>query len=102
MTSKPPPWYPGRRLLALEYYLRLAMRYGVGGGGVAWELIADHGRNPLVLLVAAMLATSTDVLGLVRGLIAQAKLERKTLDEIIEEEQQREREYPRQGEGDRK
>lgn len=68
----------------------MLMRYVVGGGGIAWELLVDRGKNPLVLLIAAMLATSTDVLGIVRGLIAQAKMERKTLSELIDEEQRRE------------
>lgn len=83
-------WQPGRRQQAFEWYLRLVMRYGIGGGGIGWELIADHGKNPLVLLVAAMLATSTDVLGLVRGLITQAKLEQKTLEELLDEQEHKE------------
>lgn len=67
------------------------MRYVVGGGGIAWELLVDGGKNPLVLLVAAMLATSTDVLGVVRGLVNQAKAEQRTLEELIDEEQTREK-----------
>jgi hypothetical protein len=85
----PKRYIPSPRALAAEWYLRLVSR-GVGVMGVVWELIFDKGRNPLTLLIAAMLATSTDVLGVVRGLIAQAKMEKRTLEDLLNEEQRRE------------
>lgn len=90
MSDEPQRWFPSRRSQAAEWYLRQCMRYLVGGGSIAWELLADHGKNPLVLLIGAMLATSTDVLGIVRALISQAKMERRTLEELVSEEQRRE------------
>lgn len=86
-------WYPSERTQALEFYLRMLMRYVVGGGAFAWELALDKGRNPLVLLIAAMLATSTDVVGVVRGLVQQAKAEQKSLEDLIDDDRRRDREW---------
>ena len=83
---EPPKWYPSRRQMVFEWYARFLMRYIVGPGVIAWELAADHGKNLAVLLVGAMLASSTDVVNIVRGLIAQARFEKKELDELVRQE----------------
>jgi hypothetical protein len=68
------------------------MRYVAGPSVIAWELLADDGRNLAVLLVGAMITSSGDAMGLVRGLIQQARFERKSLEELIAAEVDRETE----------
>lgn len=69
--------------------MRIGLRL-MGAGTFAWEILADKGRNLTVLLAATMLASSMNVLDLVRGLIAQAKAERMSLEELVEQERRRE------------
>ncbi len=83
-------WYPSPREQAWDWRARRVMRYVVGPATIGWELIADKGHNLVVLLVGAMLATSTDVIGVVRALIAQGKMEEKTLDDLLREDREQE------------
>lgn len=72
-----PSWQPSRREQRAEWYLRLTMRYVVGGGGLIWEIAIDRLHNTLALLVFGALGTSTDVIQYGRSLIKQANQEKE-------------------------
>lgn len=91
MNEQGQRWFPSRRQQAADWYLRRLMRYGVGGGSIVWELAIDKGHNLFVLIVGGMLASTTDVLGIVRALIAQAKLEKRSLEDLVTQEMRDER-----------
>lgn len=68
-------WEPSRREQHAEWYLRLFMRYVIGGGGLVWEVAFDKLHNTLALIVFGALGTSTDVIRYGRSLVDQAKAE---------------------------
>lgn len=57
---------------------------------MGWELVVNGGKNLSVLLVGAMVMTSLDIRQLVRNLIHQAKMEQRSLQDMVDEEVSRE------------
>jgi hypothetical protein len=88
--ERTPEWYPSRRQGNTEWFFRSMVRYVLGPGVIVWELAVDRGHNLAVLLVGALLVTSMDVRSLVRGLIKEARFERKSLEDMVTEEVRRE------------
>lgn len=80
------PWRPSRTEQRLLWYLDLLLKFGVGGGGIVWELILDHARNPLVLLVCALLATSTNAFQFLKRLIIAARADEQAFRQLLDEE----------------
>lgn len=75
-SSKP----ASRRQQAVDYYLRSFMRYVVGGGGLIWEVLIDKLHNSLAIIVFGALATSTDMVTLIKDLVVQAKTEKEAFE----------------------
>lgn len=91
MAASPTPgdgqgWRPSRRKQAFDWYLTRAMRV-LGGTGFAWELVVDKGRNPLTMLLSVQLAATKDIVTVIRGLVAQARMEKQTLDQMTRDEE---------------
>jgi hypothetical protein len=83
--SEPARWYPSRRQLAFDWYMTRLVRL-LGMAGFIWELAIDKGRNPLILLLSVQLAATLDILQVIRGLIAQARQDRTTLERLVKEQ----------------
>ena len=77
MNDERQTWVPSRWEQEFLWWLRVLMRYGVGGGGLVWETVVDNFHNSLALLVFGALATSTDVLSYVRDLIKDARAQKR-------------------------
>ena len=90
-------WRPSDRQMAFDWYLRQSMRV-VGAGVIAWELGVDNGKNLAIFLGGVMLASAMNALDLLRGLVAQAKAERVSMRDLLEQELRREQE---EAEGER-
>ena len=99
-SGKRPKWYPSNRQMAFDWWLRRLTQI-TGLGMIVWELLADHAHNLAVVLVGAMLGSTTNAIDLVKGLIAQAKNERATLSDLVEQELRREREENERDRGER-
>lgn len=72
-----PPWKPARWEQHLLWWLKLLMRYPIGGGGVIYEALIA--KDPIGTLVFGAIATSLDIgslaLTLLRAAAAQANVE---------------------------
>lgn len=88
MTPEP-PWKPSRREQHLLWWLQMAMRFGVGGGGLVWCLVVNRLSDPVSVIVFGALATSTDVISFARALIRQARQDTMVMDEAINQEEAR-------------
>lgn len=77
--------------MAFDWWLRRLTQI-TGLGMIVWELGEDRGHNLAIVLVGAMLGSTTNAIDLVKGLIAQAKYERQTLSDLVEQELKREQE----------
>lgn len=89
--NTPREWKPATpKELKVERWLRRAMRYGVGGGGLVWAMATDH-LEPVLLLVLGAIATSTDVAKFAIDLIRAAKEEEELLEHhaLIHHEKER-------------
>jgi len=86
MTDTGKGWTPSPREQRLLWWLQMLLRFVVGGGGIVWELLVDSGRNPLVLLTCAVLASSLDVFKFVKQVLQQARSERAELEAMLDEE----------------
>jgi hypothetical protein len=89
--NEPTGWRPSPRAQALEWWATQVVRFLVGPTVIGWELLADHGHNLAWGLVGAMITTSMDVRRLVLNLLAQAKAEQRSLQDMLDEEAERER-----------
>ena len=73
MTDERKIWIPSHRDQEILWWLRVAMRYGIGGGGIVWETVVDNLHNTVAFLVFGTLASATDVLSFVRALVRDAQ-----------------------------
>jgi len=76
-------WKPSPGQQQLEWWLKLALRFGVGGGGLVYETLWRGLRDPLGILAFTLLATSLDALTLMRGIISALM---ETAEHVREEE----------------
>jgi len=80
MSNEQQGWIPSQREQRVLWWLRLTMRFVVGGGGIVWALLTDH-LDPVLVLVLGALATSTDVLSFARELVVTAREDMRVADE---------------------
>lgn len=85
-----PAWRPPRQGLAAQWWLQLILKYLVGGGGLVWETVIDHLRNPTAFIVFGGIAGLTDVLGYAADVRAQAK---RDIERVHEQEPEHEQEH---------
>lgn len=77
-------WKPNLAEQRLEWWLKLLLRFVVGGGGLVYETLWRDLRDPLGILAFTLLATSLDALSLLRGIISTLM---ETAEHVREEEQ---------------
>ena len=63
----------------MQWWLSQILRFGIGGGGLVWETLADHLRTPTALVVFGGVATAEDVIGYVRSTRERREQEREQL-----------------------
>lgn len=56
-------WQPSRREQHLKWWAQQVLCYVVGGGGLIYEVLVDHLRNPTALVVFGGIAGVPEVLG---------------------------------------
>jgi hypothetical protein len=88
MTS----WRPSRREERAIWWLRQATRYGLGGGGLIYEVTVDRLHNELALLAFFLLAMGGDVTRIARGLLTEVReeqrRERETLEQLRQDQEE--------------
>lgn len=77
MTDPERSWSPPWQAQATEWWLKQIMRFGIGGGGLVYEVLIDKLRNPTALVIFGGLAGLPDVIGYRAEVKKQVKAEQE-------------------------